>query len=95
MIERIRKQMIKNPSSKLWDKDFKRWNDKDKADFEKLENGVIIKKIERRINVNAIKVLRVSDGKIYHSITECAMQNDFHKIEMQKQLNENINFKRL
>jgi hypothetical protein len=36
MKDRIRQQMIKHPNHLLWDKDFIKWSNQDREDFEKL-----------------------------------------------------------
>jgi hypothetical protein len=38
MKDRIRQQMIKHPNHLLWDKDFIKWSNQDREDFEKLAN---------------------------------------------------------
>lgn len=97
MIERIRTQMIKHPFHQLWDKSFNKWSDKDRVVFNELEQGVIAVKEKQKSNriYETIKVLRTSDGMIFKSVTECVKLNGFHTVEMQRLLNENIQFKRL
>lgn len=97
MIERIRTQMIKHPLHELWNKSRNKWSDKDRADFNELEKGVIEVKEKQKPNriYTTTKVLRTSDGMIFNSVTECIKLNGFHTVEMQRLLNENIEFKRI
>ena len=89
--------MIKHPLHQLWNKSLNKWSDKDRADFNELENGVIEVKEKQKHNriYTTTKVLRTSDNKIFNSVTECVKLNGFHTVEMQRLLNENIEFKRI
>lgn len=72
-----------------------RFNFDYKYRYDLIQIGVIevIKKIDRIYKTK--KVLRTSDGVIFSSVTECIKLNKFHSVQMQKYLNENIQFKRL
>lgn len=103
-IENIRACMIKQPDCYLWVKVLKKWTESDKKLFNTLLEGKDIKvnkskkalsrKVKRSV-VNAVKVMRVSDGKIYTSISACKEHNKFHDVEMRTKLNKGIEFKRI
>lgn len=101
MNERIRAQMIKNPSSELWDIDSNKWTKENKNRFKLLKNGLVLKKqepikeVNKTYGKNAIKVLRVSDGFIYNSILECTTQNAFNNNQMFSLLREGKRYKRI
>lgn len=103
-IENIRAMMIKHPSSRLWGKSVKTWGEGDKKVFKSMLEAKEAKKPKprkmrklgaKRIAVNAVKVIRVSDGKIYTSISGCKDHNDFHDVEMRTKLKLGIEFKRI
>jgi len=103
-IENIRAMMIKHPSSRLWGKSVKTWSEGDKKVFKLMLEAKEVKKPKprkmrklgaKRIAVNAVKVMRVSDGKIYTSISDCKDYNDFHDVEMRTKLKLGIEFKRI
>jgi len=93
--ERLRKQMLKNPYSKLWDKDLNKWNDEDIARLCALENGTIQAITPRKKVAQFNRVIRVADGKIYNSITDCIADNNSYKVKMYNLINEGIHYKRL
>ena len=87
--------MIENPCSDLWDKDFKEWIAKDYQQFQAMEQGILTaKKPKKRIH-NAVSVMRVYDGKIYLSITDCRTENKLCKATILKMVREGILFKRV
>lgn len=95
--EELRAVMIKKPKLKLWDKDLVKWDKSDIKKFKNIQskgNDLNNKKI-RRIASNSIKVIRISDGKIYTSIVDCKNENDFCNVTMTKELKIGINFKKL
>lgn len=103
-IENIRAMMIKHPSSRLWGKSVKSWSEGDKRIFKSMLEAKEVKKPKprkmrkigaKKAAVNAVKVMRVRDGKIYRSITDCKEKNDFHDVEMRTKLKLGIDFKRL
>lgn len=103
-IESIRSMMIKHPSSRLWGKSVKTWSEGDKRTFKSMLEAKEGKKPKprkmrklgaKRIAVNAVKVMRVSDGKIYTSISDCKEHNAFHDVEMRTKLKIGIEFKRI
>ena len=87
----LRQAMIKNPHHSLWDKPLNKWTDEDRKSFQNLE----VKKKRNWTAVNSVKVVRVSDGFIYDSISECKRQNGFCKIIMDRKLKAGIEFKKL
>lgn len=96
MIERIRQQMIKNPSSELWNKDKNKWTKEEYQKFYDMEKGITmyIKDRGRNYGSNAIKVIRISDGFIYDSITDCQNENDINNTNMYQMLKEETKYKR-
>lgn len=92
----LTKAMRKLPSHKLWDKLLADWERKDYLEFEKILNSDVEKPDKKkRVAVNAMKVIRVSDGFIYNSIEECRLLNEFHKTQMRQKLNEGNEFKKV
>ena len=96
----IRAMMIKHPSVLLWDKNIKSWTGKDKKLFITLfENKPKKRKMRilktKRVAVNAIKVMRISDGEIYGSISECQESNTLNKTKMRAKLKAGTEFKTL
>lgn len=92
----LTKAMRKVSSHKLWDKTLKSWDKKDYLEFEKILNEDVEKPIKKkRLAVNAMKVIRVSDGLIYNSIEECRLGNQFHKTQMREKLSKANEFKKL
>lgn len=94
LIERIRVQMIKNPNSTLWGKDSNKWTNEDRTEFARLEKGLSMDRKKRLSGGISIKVIRISDGYIYKSVRQCMDQNDYHTVEMQKMLKDQIKYKR-
>jgi hypothetical protein len=88
-IQQIRQAMIKNPHHRLWDKPLHKWTEKERNEFHKLEE----KKKRNWVAVNSVKVIRVSDGFEYSSISECRRQNGFCKVIMDRKLKLGIEFK--
>ena len=95
----LRKAMLLNPHHKLWDKDFNKWDNKDKELFEKLcvSKVKLRKSLKSPLEKNIIrkKVIRVSDGKEYNSIHQCRIENDFYNSKMYDLIKEGIKFKLL
>lgn len=95
----LSKAIRKSPSNKLWDKLLKNWNEKDFKEFNDILNSdgkktILIYKT-KRIAKNAIKVMRMSDNKIYNSIEECKYYNDLHDVEMRAKIKIGTEFKKL
>lgn len=88
-IQQIRQAMIKNPHHRLWDKPLHKWTEQERNEFDKLEE----KKKRNWVAVNSVKVIRVSDGFEYSSISECRRQNGFCKVIMDRKLKLGIEFK--
>ena len=69
---------LKHPKSNLWNFVISKWTDEQKKEYEFLRTGkkhvkpVPMKKIQPK---QKKKVIRVSDGKEYESITTCARDN--------------------
>lgn len=100
-IKNIRLTMIKFPLSDLWNKNLNKWDLQDKKRFNdmfvsKVEINQIksVKKSSRKV-YNCVKILRVSDGVIYNSISECEKLNGFHNVQMRKKISDGIEFKRI
>ena len=84
----IREAMIKNPHHSLWDKPLNRWSEIDKQTFQNLEQ-----KSKRNWKaVNSKKVIRVSDGTIYDSISDCRRKNNLCKVIMDRKLKLGVEF---
>jgi len=86
---KIREAMKKNPHHRLWDKPLHKWTEQEKQEFENLEE----KPKPKWKAVNSKKVIRVSDGFEYPSISECKRQNGFCKVIMYRKLALGIEFK--
>jgi hypothetical protein len=69
VIETLRK----HPTSPLWNKVISNWTDEDKKEYLKLKYGIVTTK---KKNLSDKKVVRISDGTIYSSISECAKMNN-------------------
>ena len=68
---------IKNFSTSLWDKPRPKWTAEDFKELKKLKQqakGKQIKKIT--VAHNCKKIMRISDGKVYKSLSECAKDKD-------------------
>lgn len=85
----IRERMKKDPNNYLWDK--LKWNDEDLSFYNK---GKTIEVKKRKVK-SGLKVMRVSDGKIYDSVKLCRDDNGFYSDQMIDKLNNGIEFKRL
>jgi hypothetical protein len=88
----IREKMIKHPDCYLWDKSV--WSKEDKDYFEKLKYVKLLEVKKRKVK-SGIKVMRISDGKIYDSVKLCRDDNGFYSDQMIEKLNNGIEFKRL
>lgn len=87
-VQTIRQAMIKNPHHRLWDKPLSKWTEKEKEEFDNLQS-----KPKPNWAVNSKKVIRISDGFIYPSISECKRQNGLCKVIMYRKLKEGTEFK--
>lgn len=88
--------MRKVPSHKLWDKLLADWDKKDYLEFEKILNSDVEKPDKKkRVAVNSMKVIRISDGFIYNSIEYCRLENRLNKTKMREKLSEGNEFKKL
>jgi hypothetical protein len=79
MKDRIRQQMIKHPNHLLWDKDFIKWSNQDREDFEKLakiKTKPTTKEKVQRHTTRPKQVKRLLDGKIYTSVQQCMKDNN-------------------
>ena len=84
--------------SELNNVDVKKWEKKHYEEWAcilagKVYTPVISEKARNR--KNSIQVLRVSDGKIYESITQCINHNGFYKDEMVELLKKNKEYKKI
>jgi len=87
--------MIKYPKSNIWNKSRSQWNYSDKKEFELMQSGTIIVKKKRSEPHNSLKVIRIADGKIYPSISECRRSNQFHKIQMDSLILTGVEYKNI
>lgn len=87
---RIREAMKKNPHHRLWDKPLSKWTEQEKQEFENLEQ----KKKRNWKAVNSVKVIRISDGMEYASISECRRKNGLCKKVMDQKILIGLEFKR-
>jgi len=87
----------KFPQHPLWNYQVSKWTPEQIKEFEKLRDGKekVVKRKMNRTSVNSVKIIRVSDGFIYNSISECEKLNGFHNVEMRKKIKLGIEFKRL
>ncbi len=90
--KKIREKMIKYPDCYLWDKSV--WSREDKDCFEKLLDINLLEVKKRKVK-SGLKVMRISDGKIYDSVKLCRDENGFYSDQMIEKLNNEIEFKRL
>ena len=85
--------------SELNNVDTRKWEAKHYKEWECILNGIpYIAKPNRYIpngKTNRIQVLRVADGKIYESITQCINHNGFYKEEMTALLKQNKHYKKI
>lgn len=85
----IRERMKKDPDNYLWDK--LKWSDEDLAFYNKSKTI----EVKKRKVKSGLKVMRVSDGKIYDSVKLCREDNGFYSDQMIDKLNNGIEYKRL
>jgi aminopeptidase C len=88
----IREKMIKHPDCYLWDKSI--WTEEDNFFFRQLLESDDLKIKKRKVK-SGLKVMRISDGKIYDSVKLCRDENGFYSDQMIEKLNNGIEFKRL
>ena len=103
-INDLRAMMIKYPSSRLWGKRLSKWREGDKRTFADMLEGKIDKtKTRRKMKrlddkspaSNAVKVIRVSDGKVYESISQCKELTGLHDVAIRSKLKAGTEFKTL
>lgn len=85
----LRQAMIKNPHHNLWNKPLNKWSEEDRKTFYSLEQ----KTAPNWKAVNSKKVIRVCDGKIYNSISECRRENGLCKVIMDRKLKAGLEYK--
>ena len=92
----LRKAMQKIPSLKLWDKPLKSWTDEDYQYFQKISNNESINiDVKQRKIKSGLKVMRISDGKIYDSVKLCREDNGFYIQQMTDKLKIGTEFKKV
>ena len=92
----LRKAMQIVPSLKLWDKHLKSWTNEDYEYFQKVLNNELIDiDVKQRKVKSGLKVMRISDGKIYDSVKLCRDENGFYSDQMIAKLKLGIEFKRI
>jgi len=92
----MRDLIKKYPNSILWDKDKNKWTEFDLKDLNLMKKGIDpIQHNKKKYGLNAVKIQRVCDGKIYDSITDCRSDNNYCKATIYKIINEGIYFKRI
>ena len=84
--------------SELNNVDVRKWEKKHIDEWDciiagKVYNPVVNEKLRNR--KNSIQVLRVADGKIYESITQCINHNGFYKDEMVELLKKGKEYKKI
>lgn len=85
----------------LWNKHLSKWGESDKKRFGKMLKDEPEKRSTRRkmdsksIGRKGIRILRVSDGKEYETMTACRNDNKLHCGLMLSKLKEEIEFKRI
>lgn len=68
----------KHPASSLWNYEVSKWSPEQVKEFKFLQTGIReAKKMYPQKNPKKKKVVRLSDGKLYKSIKECAEDNNF------------------
>jgi hypothetical protein len=89
------KKLFENP---LYDIRVSKWTNKELSQWDNILKGIIeptkVLK-ETRGGTNAVKIIRVRDGKIYNSISECREANSFNRVTIYTLLNENIHFQKI
>tara|TARA_R110000822_G_scaffold305851_1_gene431799 strand:+ start:672 stop:998 length:327 start_codon:yes stop_codon:yes gene_type:complete len=79
--------------------DVKKWSDKHYQEWDCILNGITYipkeNKYVKNGNSNRIQILRVADGKIYESITQCINHNGFYKEEMVALLKQSKHYKKI
>lgn len=92
----LSKAIQKCPSHKLWDKLLKNWTDEDKKDFYNILNdSANIIEVKKRKVKSGLKVMRISDGKIYDSVKLCREDNGFYNDQMREKFKLGIEFKKI
>jgi hypothetical protein len=93
--------------SKLNDKNPQNWNDANYSEWaniigEKIERvhkvskrKMYVKTGIKRNGKKKVQVMRMSDGKIFESVTQCIQQERFYKVLMEHLLREGISYKRV
>lgn len=93
----MRHLVLRNfPSNRLWNKEYHKWNERDKEEFEFLRTGIIKEKPQKEINEpkrgnpqKCKKVIRISDGVEYDSISDAARKNGIHHSTLRFQFKNN------
>lgn len=87
----------KFPQHSLWNYQVSKWTPEQIKEFGNLRDGKekVVKRKMNRIAVNSVRIIRVSDGFVYNSISECEKLNGFHNVEMRNKIEKGIEFKRL
>jgi Ran GTPase-activating protein (RanGAP) involved in mRNA processing and transport len=84
--------------SELNNIDVKKWENKHIDEWDCIMSGKVYDPVvneKLRNKKNSIQVLRVSDGKIYESITQCINHNGFYKDEMTDLLKKGKEYKKI
>ena len=88
----------KFPQHSLWYYQVSKWTPEQIKEFKELRDGIITKEViikNKKPSFNAVKIIRVSDGFIYNSITECKNLEGFHDVEIREKIKLGIEFKRI
>jgi hypothetical protein len=91
-------RLLKMFDSELNNVDVRKWEKRHIDEWQCILDGkiyipVINEKLRNR--KNSIQVLRVADGKIYESITQCINHNGFYKDEMVDLLKKGKEYKKI
>ena len=75
----------------------RRWSEEHLKQWKNIVLGIPEKEAindKKPRGLNKIKVVRISDGRIYDSITECRDSNNFNNTTMYQLLKDNLHFQR-
>jgi hypothetical protein len=84
--------------SELYNVDVRKWEKKHYLEWDCIINNkpyIPIVNEQKENRKNSIQVLRVSNGKIYDSITQCINHNGFYKDEMTDLLKKGKEYKKI
>lgn len=90
------KKLFENP---LYDIRVSKWTNKELSQWNNILKGIIEPQKDNykpyKGRTNAVKILRVRDGKIYKSISECREANGFNRVAIYTLLEQNTHYQRI